>query len=448
MADQTSPQQLKPELGVFGAAMMGMGSIVGTGVFVSIGIAAGVAGAAVILAVAMGALVATCNGLSSAQLAANHPVSGGTYEYGYQYLNPWLGFTAGWMFLLAKTASAATAALGFSSYLLNALGLSDRGLHIPFALAAVVLFTILVLTGIRRSNRTNIAIVSITLLSLLFFVAAGLPVVVSNGANHLTPLVVSNGANHLTPSFEDVSNPVARVLQASALMFVAYTGYGRIATLGEEVRQPRQTIPKAMIVTMVVIMLLYMAVAVVGIGAVGAESLSAATGEAAAPLVVAARNFGVPGSSQVLAVGAITAMLGVLLNLILGLSRVLLAMARRKDMPGSMARLNQARTPSSAVLLVGMAIACFVLIGNVKTTWSFSAFTVLIYYALTNLSALRLPEEGRLYPRWVAWIGLGNSLFLAFWVEQPIWLVGLGLILGGLIWRTVFQVVVARLRQH
>ncbi|PSP02642.1 MAG: amino acid permease, partial [Cyanobacteria bacterium QS_7_48_42] len=424
------------ELGVFGAAMMGMGSIVGTGVFVSIGIAAGVAGAAVILAVAMGALVATCNGLSSAQLAANHPVSGGTYEYGYQYLNPWLGFTAGWMFLLAKTASAATAALGFSSYLLNALGLSDRGLHIPFALAAVVLFTILVLTGIRRSNRTNIAIVSITLLSLLFFVAAGLPV------------VVSNGANHLTPSFEDVSNPVARVLQASALMFVAYTGYGRIATLGEEVRKPRQTIPKAMIVTMVVIMLLYMAVAVVGIGAVGAESLSAATGEAAAPLVVAARNFGVPGSSQVLAVGAITAMLGVLLNLILGLSRVLLAMARRKDMPGSMARLNQARTPSSAVLLVGMAIACFVLIGNVKTTWSFSAFTVLIYYALTNLSALRLPEEGRLYPRWVAWIGLGNSLFLAFWVEQPIWLVGLGLILGGLIWRTVFQVVVARLRQH
>ena len=436
MADQTSPQQLKPELGVFGAAMMGMGSIVGTGVFVSIGIAAGVAGAAVILAVAMGALVATCNGLSSAQLAANHPVSGGTYEYGYQYLNPWLGFTAGWMFLLAKTASAATAALGFSSYLLNALGLSDRSLHIPFALAAVVLFTILVLTGIRRSNRTNIAIVSITLLSLLFFVAAGLPV------------VVSNGANHLTPSFEDVSNPVARVLRASALMFVAYTGYGRIATLGEEVRQPRQTIPKAMIVTMVVIMLLYMAVAVVGIGAVGAESLSAATGEAAAPLVVAARNFGVTGSSQVLAVGAITAMLGVLLNLILGLSRVLLAMARRKDMPGSMARLNQARTPSSAVLLVGMAIACFVLIGNVKTTWSFSAFTVLIYYALTNLSALRLPEEGRLYPRWVAWIGLGNSLFLAFWVEQPIWLVGLGLILGGLIWRTVFQVVVARLRQH
>ena len=123
MTARTSPPQLKRELGVLGATMMGLGSIVGTGVFVSIGIAAGIAGPAVILAIAIGAVVATCNGLNSAQLAANHAVSGGSYEYGYKYLNPSLGFTAGWMFLLAKTASAATAALGFAGYLLNATGL-------------------------------------------------------------------------------------------------------------------------------------------------------------------------------------------------------------------------------------------------------------------------------------------------------------------------------------
>nr|MBP9225705.1 amino acid permease [Verrucomicrobiales bacterium] len=125
MPETSEPQEtprLQPRLGVFGAMMMGLGSIVGTGVFVSIGIAAGIAGPSVILAVALAALVAICNGLSSAQLAANHPVSGGTYEYGYQYLNSWLGFTAGWMFLLAKSASAATAALGFSGYLLSAMG--------------------------------------------------------------------------------------------------------------------------------------------------------------------------------------------------------------------------------------------------------------------------------------------------------------------------------------
>jgi APA family basic amino acid/polyamine antiporter len=428
MVNNNSSQTLVRELGVLGAVMMGLGSILGTGVFVSIGIAAGVTGASVILAVAIGALVAICNGLSSAQLAANHPVSGGTYEYGYKYLNPWLGFIAGWMFLLAKTASAATAALGFAGYFLNAFGLRNDGLLIPIACGAVILFTIIVLSGIRRSNITNIVIVSITVLSLIFFVLAGLPVLISEGANNFTPFFI--GTN----------NSIAGLLQASALMFVAYTGYGRIATLGEEVREPRKTIPKAIIIAMIVVMLLYISVAVVGIGTVGSESLSAATREEAAPLVVAARNFGIPGSSQILAVGAITAMLGVLLNLILGLSRVLLAMARRQDMPRSLARLNHSRTtPYLAVVVMGLAIAGFVLIGNVKTTWSFSAFTVLIYYALTNLSALKLSPQERLYPKWVAWLGLACCLFLAFWVEQQIWLIGLGLIVVGLIWKAVFR---------
>src|SRR5690606_38420555 len=120
--DKPPHHRLKRELGLGGATMLGLGSMVGTGVFVSIGIAAGVAGPAVILAIAMAAAVATCNALSSAQLAASHAVSGGTYEYGYRYLNPALGFTAGWMFLCAKTASTATAALDFGGYLLRLLG--------------------------------------------------------------------------------------------------------------------------------------------------------------------------------------------------------------------------------------------------------------------------------------------------------------------------------------
>ena len=153
---------LKRELGVFGATMMGLGSIIGTGVFVSIGIAAGIAGPAVVIAIAIAAAVATCNALNSAQLAANHPMSGGTYEYGYRYLKPWLGFAAGWMFLCAKTASAATAALGFSGYVLNFLG-QDTSWLIPLAIGTVVILTAIVLSGIRLSNRVNIFIVSITL---------------------------------------------------------------------------------------------------------------------------------------------------------------------------------------------------------------------------------------------------------------------------------------------
>lgn len=428
MANQTS-QSLHRELGLVGAIALGLGSIVGAGVFVSIGIATGVAGPAVIISVALAAGVAVCNGLNSAQLAASHPVSGGTYEYGYKYLTPWLGFMAGWLFLLAKSASAATAALGSAGYLLNILGITGNFI-VPTALAMVVLLVVVVLGGIRRSNRANIVIVSVTLLSLAFFVFAGLPLVLSVGADNFTPFFQS-------PTSE-INTPLAAVLQATALMFVSYTGYGRIATLGEEVRNPRQTIPKAVITTLALTMVLYVSVALVGIGSVGAQTLGNITREQVAPLEIAARRFPFPGSALILAVGAVTATLGVLLNLILGLSRVLFAMGRRRDMPNLVARLDaSSKTPSVAVLIMGGAIAALVAIGNVKTTWSFSAFAVLVYYALTNLSALQIPPEQRLYPKWIAWVGLGACLFLAFWVERQIWLVGLSLIAAGLIWKAV-----------
>lgn len=429
-ANHNSAERLRRELGVFGATMMGLGAIIGTGVFVSIGVAAGVAGPAVILAIAIAAVVAAANALNSAQLAASHPVSGGTYEYGYEYLNPWLGFTAGWMFLCAKAASAATAALGFSGYLLNAFRGSNRLLLIAVAVAAVAILTLVVLGGMRRSNWTNIAIVSVTLLALAAFVLAGLPSALASGAENLTPFFRSDG--------ESAMSATRSVLHATALMFVAYTGYGRIATLGEEVHDPRRTIPKVIIITLLVSMVLYLAVSAVGIASVGPEIMRAATREKAAPLEVIARQFPVPGAHWVVAVGAMTAMLGVLLNLILGLSRVLLAMGRRGDMPGALAKLSASgSTPYWGVIVVGLAIAALALIGDVKTTWSFSAFTVLIYYAITNLAALHLPAPDRLYPRAVAWFGLVACLFLAFWVERHIWVVGVALIGVGVVWRLV-----------
>ena len=262
MAD--APAHLTRELGTFGAVMMGLGAMVGTGVFVSIGVAAGATGASVVLAVVLAAAVATCNALSSAQLAASHPVSGGTYEYGYRYLTPSMGFTAGWMFLCAKTASAATAALGFSGYLLALLGWGSASL-VWMAVIAVVVFTVLVLAGIRRSNWANIAIVSVTLAALLAFVASGLPDVLAGGARTLTPFFPEAGAEG-TRGF----------LYATALMFVAFTGYGRIATMGEEVREPRRTIPRAIVATIVIATVLYTLVAVVAIGLAGAEPFASA----------------------------------------------------------------------------------------------------------------------------------------------------------------------------
>jgi APA family basic amino acid/polyamine antiporter len=415
---------LRRELGVFGAVMMGLGSIVGTGVFVSIGIAAGITGPAVVLAVGVAAVVAALNGLSSAQLAANHPVSGGTYEYGYRYLTPSLGFVAGWVFLLAKSASAATAALGFAGYSAVLVGW-DAGTagRIGLGLGLLAAVVALVLVGIRTSNTANVLAVSITLAALAAFVVAGF--------TEFEP-------DRLRPFFAGARAGAPGFLEATALLFVAYTGYGRIATLGEEVRDPRVTIPRAIITTLVVTMSLYVLVSAAAVGASGAPALAEAVGGSAAPLEVAAAGFGIGGIDRVVAIGAVTAMAGVLINLVLGLSRVLLAMGRRGDVPRRFGRLDPTgSTPTAAVLAVGVIIAALVLVGDVKTTWEFSAFTVLVYYSITNLTALRIPRADRMFPKWMAAAGLVACAFLAFWVEPAVWLAGLAMVAVGLVWHAV-----------
>ena len=416
MPGETSQQpQLKRVIGLPGAMMMGLGSIIGTGVFVSLGIGAGIAGPSVLLAIMLAAGVAMCNGLSSAQLAANHPVSGGTYEYGHRWLNPSLGFTAGWMFLCAKSASAATAALGFAGYIAHATG---KGASLPLAVGVVVLVTVIALSGIERSNRVNIAIVSIVILALLVFVVAGFPTAVKNKAA-------------FQPLFD--GGKLTDLLQATALMFVAFTGYGRIATLGEEVAEPRRTIPRAVIVTLLISMALYLLVAFVGIGVNGFENLDGS-------LALVSKSVSNAALPTVMLVGATVAMVSVLLNLVLGLSRVVLAMGRRGDLPKATARISESTSvPAVATVGVAVLIAGLVCVGNVKLTWSFSAFTVLVYYAITNLCAIRMKPGERLYPIWPAYLGLAACLTLAFFVDWEICLTGLGLIIFGLAWRACFN---------
>ena len=327
---ETSPHQMRREIGLVGAILMGLGSIVGTGVFVSIGIAAGVVGPNVLVAIFFAALLAICNGLSSAQLAAAHPVSGGTYEYGYRWLTPTLGFSAGWLFLCAKSASAATALLGFAGYIysVNPGAKSYDSIFIAIALAALVLLTVFTLAGIKRTNVINSLIVGLTLITLITFVCVGFPTAISNSVSNMKGI------------FDPKTLGFPNLFHATALMFVAYTGYGRIATLGEEVKNPRKTIPTAMIATLVVTMILYLSVGWVAIGIVGADELAASSEKWVAPLLFAGASLNLPWLKSLLLFGAITAMLGVVLNLLLGLSRVVLAMSRRRDLPDQLSVIN------------------------------------------------------------------------------------------------------------
>ena len=385
-------QQLNRELGLGGAIVTGLGSIVGTGAFVAIGLASGMWGDAVLWAIPAAAVVAVFNGLSSAYLAGRYPVAGGTYEYGHQALNQWFGFTAGWLFLMAKTASAASAALGVALY----LGSDNRLVPI----GATMLVTALVLAGIRRTTLANTVLLTLAIAAILWFAWDG---------------VQGNGVA-ADLSFDSADTAV---LGATAFLFVAYTGYGRIATLGEEVKEPARIIPRAVIITLAASALLYMAIEI------GGRALGG-------PRWGTRLELGL-GDMPLVTVGAIAAMLGVLLNLILGLSRVWLAMGRRGEMPTVMARLNRGSQPTIAIVVSAAFVTALTLIGDIRLAWSFSAMTVLLYYGITNLSVLGLERR-----RATAWLGVASCVFLSLFVPIGVWLAGASLIVVGLVWKTAY----------
>ena len=415
----SAPQTLNRTLGVTSATLLGIGAIFGTGVFVSIGIAAGLVGVWVLPAILVAALLATCNALSSAQLAAAHPVSGGTYEYGYRYLTPAFGFCAGWVFLLAKSASAATGAIGVAAYGLYLLAPEVQGLTGWVAAGISLAMTALVLTGLRRSNWLNTALVMVTLLGLVALILVALRAGDDAGSQRMSGLFAAEGFAFRSFAY------------ASALMFVAYTGYGRIATMGEEIKHPARNIPRAIIATLVVSALVYGLVALSLILTIDPASLTEGGKLTARPLDQVAAALGPRWLTLLISVSAVTAMLGVLLNLILGLSRVALAMARRGDLPAPRAGLSAGGNPNLSVLLVGLFITSLTLVGNIETIWSFSAVTVLLYYAITNLAALRLAPEHRRFPRAISVAGLIACLSLAAFIPPGIWLISVCLILLG-----------------
>ena len=401
-----NPEVLRREIGVLGAIFLGLGSILGTGVFVSIGLVIGQVGEWIGLALLFAGILAVCNGLSSAQLAAAYPVSGGTYEYAYRTLHPLAGIFAGWLFLIAKSASAATAALGVLSFSAAALNLVLTDFALRFGSAALsLLVTCLVLLGLRRSNQFNVAVVLITILSLVSFVLFG-------------AFVETTGDSNL----RDAQLAPEGVLEATALLFVAYTGYGRIATLGEEVREPKRTIPLAICGTLGISWLLYACVGWVLTKYQKLADLGLGVGlNRPLQLEVLVQSFEQPWLEKLIQLGAITAMLGVLLNLVLGLSRVYLALGRRNDLPKAFAKLDGQSNPRRAVLFTGAVVAVLCLMGDVRMTWSLSAVTVLLYYGITNLAALRLSEQDQLFPKWISVIGLFSCGLLSIFVERDSW---------------------------
>ena len=418
MAAPPSEPVLERSIGMIGAVGFGLGAMVGTGLFVTTAIGAGLAGPAVLLSLGLAGAAAVCNGLSSASLAIVYPRSGGTYEYAGRRLSRGAGFLAGWLFLAAKSTSAAATALAFGAYVGRLTGLP------PLALsgALVVAVTALNLLRLTKAGALNVLLVAISLLALLAFVATGISRLSLDRFSPFAP-----------------AGPKG-VLSASSLLFVAYAGYGRVATLGEEIADPRRSIPIAVVLSLSVTVLLYLGVTAVALGLAGAEGFARGA-DGGAPL----RDVAGPAWVKVaLSIGAGTALASVFLNLMLGLSRMAFAVGRGGDLPRALSRVNRSSSPYVAVLAVGGAVAALVAVRSVVTLLGVSAFTVLFYYGLTNLSALRLRPEERLVSPLVPVVGLLFCVGLIASVPPRQLAAGAGILAAGALWRLLWKGVAVR----
>ncbi|GGR87282.1 putative transporter [Streptomyces aureoverticillatus] len=380
--------ELTRRLGVGDAVVIGLGSMIGAGIFAALAPAAGAAGSGLLLALALAAVVAYCNATSSARLAARYPASGGTYVYGRERLGDFWGYLAGWGFVVGKTASCAAMALTVGSYVWP-------GHAGAVAVAAVVALTAVNYGGVQKSAWLTRVIVAVVLAVLAAVVAVGLTAD-STDAARLEWGTDATGTG---------------VLQAAGLLFFAFAGYARIATLGEEVRDPARTIPRAVPLALGITLVVYAAVAVSVLLVLGPQRLA----DAAAPLSEAVRVAGAGWLVPVVRVGAAVAALGSLLALILGVSRTTLAMARDRHLPHALAAVHpRFKVPHRAELLVGAVVAILAATVDVRGAIGFSSFGVLAYYAIANASAFTLTSQEGRPPRAVPVLGLAGCLLLAF----------------------------------
>lgn len=394
---------LKRVLGLHDAIGVGLGAIIGAGIFVVTGVAAGVAGTSFLVGLIIAGVVASFNGLSSAQLAAVYPQSGGTYEYGYRVLTPWLGFSAGWMFILSKLSAAGIVAIGFGSYFYQLIPFFTP---IQYSVGAIVLLTIANLWGVQKAGIINMSIVLVTLMALVYFVFSGVGSISSQNFQPFAPFGMRG------------------IAESAAILFFAFTGYARIATLAEEVVEPKKTIPRAVIITILTAIVLYAAVSLVAVGVIGAESMSRST----SPLQLAALSMKTPAIETVITLGASTAMLGVLLSQILGISRMLLAMGRRNDLPSFLNSIhNKTHVPHIGIIITGIFILLITLLGSFEFVVRAATFTILLYYSITNMAALKQPSGEQLYGKYIPVLGLLGCLAMS--VSLPITVIVSGLVL-------------------
>ena len=403
---------LRRRLGLADAVTIGAGSMIGAGVFSAWGPAAAAAGTGLLIGLGLAGVVAFCNATSSAQLAAQHPESGGTYVFARRQLGASWGHLAGWAFVIGKTASCVALALTAGAYLWP-----EQARLV--GVAAVGTVALVNVGGLTRTVAVTKCILAVALVALIAVVVAGW----SSSTASLSRLAPMDAS-------------ALGVLRAAGFLFFAFAGYARIATLGEEVQDPARTIPKAITGALAGVLIIYLTVGVTLLAAVPVAAV--ATSDAPLGLVVAASPL--PGLGPVVRVGAGIAALGVLLNLVPGVSRTVLAMARRRELPAWLAHVDDRRSlPLRAEAVVTAVVIVLTAALDLRGAIGFSGVTVLAYYAITNAACFTLPPSQRRWGRWISVAGLVGCVVLAVALPVATTITGAGILLAGVVVRRLTQ---------
>lgn len=355
-------------MGLLDALSVGIGAIIGAGIFVLIGIAAGLAGPAMLLSVLISGLSALFTALSFCELSSMLPKAGGVYEYGHTLLHPMIGFLMGWMFISGNIVLGATASQGFGYYLSALIPGVDYKIA---AIALVSLTTIFNVLGTKLSALVNDALVIAKVSVLLLLVTIGIWRV--------------NLAN-FQPFFP---NGAVSILQAAALFYFAYIGFPRVSTMAEEVRDPERNIPRAIILALIISTILYLLISFTALGVIGWDELAVSK----APLEEVARRLGV---SWIVGIGGLLATSSVVLTSVMGQSRVFFAMARNREVPSLLARVHsRLGTPVNSALFSGCIMLILVTALDISGLAMTTSFLVLSAHALANISAFRAFMMGK-----------------------------------------------------
>lgn len=384
--------ELQRRLGVPGATAIGVASMLGAGIFFVWAPAAAAAGAGLLLALAIAALLATLNALSTLQLAMLHPVAGGGYAFAARWIGPRTAFAAGTLFLVGKTASVAAIASVAARYLWPDEVLGATGERV-LAVGLVVVLATVNATGIRSTATLSAVLAAVAVLGLLTTLGVGLP-------------GIRAGAE-----LPWLGGPLG-VAQAASLIFFTFAGYARIATLAGEVREPERTLPRTVIAALGTVLVLAGVTATVLLLALGVDRLAASE----SPLADLAGDDWRP----FVAIAAGVACLGSLLNVLAGLSRTALAMARGGDLPAGLDWVwprTAAPVASEASIAVVAASATAVLDPTLLV--GASACAVLGYYAINHVSAWRVREPERWLPGLVPVLGVVGCVALSLAAPWP-----------------------------